>query len=1219
MKKTHLIDLLMSIKTTRVAFISIIMFVMLGIGVFLGFSWTGSAFNLSTNNFIEKYNLHDVELTFPYGFSEDDIDIIRNTEGVDRAEGRQIVYDYFNIGATVYQAKIIQITDELDRLYVAEGTLPAECGEIAVDRGFAVKTGIKLGDVIELRSDREEGEVSVSGVINADTEEADLSELLGSSQETDNSPMIYLNTPEFVVTALVISPEYACNDQTVYGVAPTNGMTIDTGLFVSEASFNESSFLGYTDVIVSGSDLRNMDYSSEEYQTAAGALADRVFEAIDATAVAKKAMIGEKLSAIEKAINTQLEEAEKELSDAQTEIDEKQDELEAGEEELISAQEQLEEADAQISEGEQTVENGLEMLSQAKAELDEALAKLEDGKQQLISGWAEYDKKYKEYLDGLEKLSRGKKALKSGTDEYNEAKETYEDSKADLETLVGIRNDFKSAADDIFSGKVSVSELESYVEEMQLKDKLETLGVLAEKHDIDYASFTAMLTDAVKAATETEDPTQLLKVISDEIIGDLDSIINDFNEKLEDAEEELADDYKKIVSGRQKIYDGKRLLGHYKEQLDEALALLESKTDELEAGEQQYAAGYSVYAAKEQELNEGIALLDEKKAEYEKGKAQLEAGEEELLSAKSELEKAKQMLSDAREDYDSNYVLGTRAVESMEKLDREAGLVAFTRLSVGFLTVTQSIGIVLSSIRYSLAGLFFIVGVLVCYSAVTRLVFSQMKLIGAKKALGLTENEVTLYYLLYTGIAAFVGCILGLGLGYGSECLILNFFGVSYPYDGFAHLFDVKTALAVSIIQLIILLAVTYVSTIGILKKSAITLLADVSQSSGRTRFYEKLGIYRRTGFLNKMIINNAFTDKRRIVGTVIGVMGCTALIVTALTYGRSVSNSFSKHMKQYCHFDHIVYYDNSEEGTKEEMESLLGQYTDIAVNCRYEYDMVEEQGDSLGLLNIFVSDDGENFGKAFTISERENLTGKDPYEGTWIGYGYKVNNGSDCTDVEVTTITGEKVDVPVDGFMDYYLPLYTIIMTGEDYENAFGIEAKYNAFLISISDEDMKLLEEKLSELDGYIMTNDYYAAKKLNFSVFEGISAVLDIIYVVLAVVMSVLVLLNLLRQFIDEKKKELIVMLINGFDIKDVRKYIYTDTIVLTVIGIILGTVLGTALGILTVRGFESGSLYFLKQPDLVSCLCGIFGTAVLSFVMCRISLKKIDDFKLTDISR
>ena len=823
----------MSIKTTRVAFISIIMFVALGVGVFLGFSWTGSAFDQSTDNFIEKYKLHDVEISYPLGFSVEDIENIKSTEGVDALEGRRIVYNYFNLGKSVYQAKIIEITDELDTLYVIDGSLPGECGEIAVDKGFADKVGIKLGDTITLKSDMPDESSAHAAMTLPLTDMAPAADM---QYDADDSGMLYLNTAEFKVTALVISPEYACDDQTVYGASPTNGLTIDTGLFVDAASFNEERLPGYTDVVASGSNLRGLLYLSSEYESAADDLSERILERAEDIA---------------------------------------------------------------------------------------------------------------------------------GTDE---------------------------------------------------------------------------------------------------------------------------------------------------------------------------------------------------------------------------------------------------------------GIAASTRLSVGFLTVTRSIGIILKSIRYSLAGLFFIVGVLVCYSAVTRLVFSQMKLIGAKKALGLTQSEVTVYYLFYTGVAALVGSILGMGLGYASECLILNAFSISYPFDAFAHLFSLPTALAVSLVQLVILLAVTYVSTAGILKKSAITLLNDNSTASAKAGFYEKLGIYKRASFLNKMIISNAFTDKRRVIGTVIGIVGCTALIVTALTYGRSVSNSFSKHMKDYCHFNHVVYYNAENGDAKENIAGVLADYTDIAAPCRYEYDMVEELGDSLGLLNIFVYDDAEAFSRAFTISERENLTGAAPYAGTWIGYGYKANNSEkDCSSVEVTTMTGEKVNVPIDGFMDYYLPLYTIIMPESDYEAVFDKKAEFNAFLISISNEDMDALEEELAEIDGYIMTNDYYSAKKLNFSIFEGISTILDVIYVILAIVMSILVLLNLLRQFIDEKKKELIIMLINGFDIKDARKYIYTDTIVLTVIGIILGTVLGTVLGILTVKGFESGSLYFLKQPDLVSCLCGIAGTAVLSFVMCMISLKKIDEFKLTDIGR
>ena len=49
----------------------------------------------------------------------------------------------------------------------------------------------------------------------------------------------------------------------------------------------------------------------------------------------------------------------------------------------------------------------------------------------------------------------------------------------------------------------------------------------------------------------------------------------------------------------------------------------------------------------------------------------------------------------------------------------------------------------------------------------------------------------------------------------------------------------------------------------------------------------------------------------------------------------------------------------------------------------------------------------------------------------------------------------------------------------------------------------------------------------------------------YLLLSALMAIVVLLNLDIMFVDEKKRELIVLMINGFSVKDAKAYIYRDS--------------------------------------------------------------------------
>ena len=120
-------------------------------------------------------------------------------------------------------------------------------------------------------------------------------------------------------------------------------------------------------------------------------------------------------------------------------------------------------------------------------------------------------------------------------------------------------------------------------------------------------------------------------------------------------------------------------------------------------------------------------------------------------------------------------------------------------------------------------------------------------------------------------------------------------------------------------------------------------------------------------------------------------------------------------------------------------------------------------------------------------------------------------------------------------------------------------------------------------------------------------------------LAVLMAMVVLLNLNVMFIEEKKRELIVLMINGFSVKDAKRYIYNDSIVLTAIGIVCGLILGCIMGSITVGSVEPSTATFVKDVDWVAVAAGIAGSAILAFVMSAIAMRRIPKFKLTDINK
>jgi len=124
---------------------------------------------------------------------------------------------------------------------------------------------------------------------------------------------------------------------------------------------------------------------------------------------------------------------------------------------------------------------------------------------------------------------------------------------------------------------------------------------------------------------------------------------------------------------------------------------------------------------------------------------------------------------------------------------------------------------------------------------------------------------------------------------------------------------------------------------------------------------------------------------------------------------------------------------------------------------------------------------------------------------------------------------------------------------------------------------------------------------------------------ISLVLSVVMAFLVILNLLAMMVAEKKKQVIVLRINGYSLKKARKYLSADTVLLTVISILLAVPLGTYTGILTIRSIESSSVYLLKSLNIPACIAGALVTVILVCIASGITMKTVNTFKLTDINQ
>lgn len=525
---------------------------------------------------------------------------------------------------------------------------------------------------------------------------------------------------------------------------------------------------------------------------------------------------------------------------------------------------------------------------------------------------------------------------------------------------------------------------------------------------------------------------------------------------------------------------------------------------------------------------------------------------------------------------------------------------------------------VLNKSRYSMAALFVVVGLLVCYSAICRIINNQIINIGTKKALGLSTQAITFSFLLYTIIAVMMGCILGNLIGYFAvEKVLMMALGKNNTYSP-VLVFALKDALLISAVNFVLLLFTTFMACRKILKKNARDLLAGPQIIQGKERFYEKTKLWESLSLYSKTIINNFFNDSRRVLGTIIGIAGSTALIVTALTLNNSISDSFIVQYGDYFHFDSFVTYDNTASNSKEEIEKIFDEFEIENANIYYTTTFLRNPDNQYFYFNILVPDDEKNFNSLVNVVPTENYSGN-TNTGFWIPEAYHqfFKTGQDDP-VTLITMDGKECMLKPGGYFKYHLLVYNGFMDKETYTNCFGDEVKSNSFIINTNGKDVERLKEKLNTVEGFKAYSDYYEITGKSYQAFAAISKAMVGIYTVLSVAMVFLVLLNLLMLFINEKERELIVLMINGFTVKQAKKYIYSDTIFLTVIANVLGCVFGSVMGNLSIKSFESESTVFIHRIDSLACLIGVACSVIMTFIVSMIALKKIDKFKLSDIN-
>lgn len=1172
MKKTRWIVLLRDIRKTWVSFLSIIVFVSLGVAIFLGIKWNEPALSQAMDRYLDEHRYHDLQMVFPYGFTEDDAAAVAALDGVSAVEGAYNAYGTAQVGGDRCILNIQSLTDTMDHAEVLEGELPAAADEVAVERLLAEALELHLGDTLPIGA------------------------LRGGKPCLKNS--------EFTITAIVEHPSFT-RAETDYsrGFTDIGDGSADGYVLVAKTAFDTEMYDGcFSQLLIRGTGLDALNSLGSVYQQKAGALKEKL-EALGAQRAALRS-------------DDLYDRAGEQIADAEQELADGQQELESGKQEYADGEKRLDAAKVQIADGEKQI-----------AENEKKLA---DGKQQYADGLAAY-------ADGAAQLRAGRATLTAELEENGYPTDLDEAEKH-------LKTDREKAADikDLLMRTLTQVELynedhDSASEEEIKQILVDTLELLGVSEDINVETTQ----DAKKAVEKAQE--YLKKYGSDAVVTATVNVllpylkltadqagVNTLLGRLDAADILLAsytmlDKDTRLTLLMTIVVNENPDLSVAPETLQALIDVVDDSLAQLDKG----LKGIADYRAGAAALSAASARLAEASRQIEEGEQQLADAKKKLAQAKRDYAAGTQKLAQARQDIADGEQ--TLAENTRLLADAKAELEDFVRYeqwTVQIRTDNPSVATAKfyaqSSRRlcYSMALLFVFVGLMVCFTSITRSINESQTIAGVQKALGFRSREILAHYMAYSLLAAAIGVLVGYALGFfGIESVINDAYAKLYVIGAITNVYVVPEALVIAVVELALIALATWLPCRKLLRRPAVELLKGENYAGGRTRFYEKWRVWQRMSLYTQTTVNNLMNDGARIIATLVGITGCTALIVMSLSLRSSILSTPVRHFERIWIYDASLVSDTAVPGGHQALEQVLDESGADYTSVRREAVYIRDETGTLNKADLIVPEDAEDL-RAF-IHLDDYRTGRSlslTDDGVIVSYTYAKHYGLKAGDsLHLLDTAGRSHDCVVSGISQHYLSSMQVVMTPSCYQHLMGWAAQSNTLYLRYGAADRNAVAQKLQATEGYFSLTDESAKWIAKFQEFSGSVMLVVYIGLSLSVTMALLVLLNLNIVCVNEKTNELVVMRINGFSIRAVKAYLYRDNIVLTALGILGGVGIGLALGRCVLEILQKIGDNFYTTPDLTDCLIGAGLAALFSLATNLIALRRVNNLSVSDLSR
>ena len=836
-----------------------------------------------------------------------------------------------------------------------------------------------------------------------------------------------------------------------------------------------------------------------------------------------------------------------------------EDKIQKQEDKLSKAKKDFDKGKKEYEENKLKSENE---IKEAENKILDASEQIEDGKAQLKN---EKKRAFEQIEEGKIKLANAETDLKNGQKKYQTALKKFNSNK-------------KTAESEIKKAESDLEEISNQIDDLKNGNKL-----------IEKQLQNEQLSEVERSELENKLNENLY------ILSVMQQKYKDGTDKLESSKSELLLGEKKLKETKATLEASEKKIANEKTKLKSSEKLAEEK-----------------FKKAEEELYQRENQIEEAKLELKENKAKLKT---ELNKAKKELQEAEEKIADGEEKIKD-------AKKQIKKIEKPT-LYILDRDSHQSFVEYEGCANSIDALAKIFPVFFFAVAALVCLTTMTRMVDEQRINIGTLKGLGYKTSQISKKYILYALIACLTGSILGLAIGFSVFPTVIFFaYGMMYSIENIVYVFSIPIAIGITSLALIIITLSAYMACRKELKETPAILMRPKAPKSGKRILLERVPfIWNRFSFISKVTVRNIFRYKKRFLMTVLGIAGCTALILTGFGIKDSIEMILTGQYGTLFKYDMSLVIQS--DMTDKQIYELRKNLSDIDEINKYEF-FSYENGDikvnnTTKEITIVVPENLKKMDKFIHLQDRKTqnpikLNNKGIVLTEKIARDLGVKAGDE---IELINSDDKKVKIKVSNITENYISHYVYI-SPENYTKLFEKDLDFNRVIGILNNPSVKIedkLSKKLFDIDTIDGITFNTASKETFHNTIKNLNYVV-LIMIISAGALAFVVLYNLTNVNISERIREIATIKVLGFYDKEVSAYIYRENIILTIIGTVVGLGLGTILHKFIMVTVEIQSMMFGRVIDISSYFIAAVLTIVLSLFVNLAMFYKLRNVKMVE---